>query len=75
MDKIMQMLRKKFILSPNNIPLNNATNAINAMNATNAINAMNATNAINATSMAITQFMKQNKLPFIQMYSLLGIVM
>jgi len=25
--------------------------------------------------MAITQFMKQNKLPFIQMYSLLGIVM
>jgi len=25
--------------------------------------------------MAMTQFMKQNKLPFIQMYSLLGIVM
>jgi hypothetical protein len=56
----------------------NTMNAMNAMNATNAINAKNAINAINATnaiSMAITQFLKQNKLPFIQMYSLLGIVM
>jgi len=41
----------------------------------NAINAINATNAIDAIPMAITQFLKQNKLPFIQMYSLLGIVM
>jgi hypothetical protein len=35
----------------------------------------NAINATNAISMAITQFLKQNKLPFIQVYSLLGIVM
>ena len=53
----------------------NPINAINAMNAINATNAMNAINVIDAISMAITQFLKQNKLPFIQMYSLLGIVM
>jgi hypothetical protein len=47
----------------------------NAINATNAINAMNAINAIDAISMAITQFLKQNKLPFIKMHNLLGIVM
>jgi hypothetical protein len=53
----------------------NAINATNTTNSINAINAINATNAINAITMSITQFMKQNKLPFIQMYSLLGIVM
>jgi len=48
---------------------------ISLNNTINAINAMNAINVIDAISMAITQFLKQNKLPFIQMYSLLGIVM
>jgi len=47
----MQILLEDLFLSPNNILLNNATNAINAMN------------AIDAISMAITQFLKQNKLP------------
>jgi len=44
--------------------------ALNLTNAINAINAMNAINVIDAISMAITQFLKQNKLPFIQIYSL-----
>jgi len=72
MNNIIQMLRNNYFFSPNNILLNKSINAINAINAMNVTNAIN---AINPITMTITQFMKQNKLPFIQMYSLLGIVM